>query len=144
GPRISQGWRGPLAPLAVAADHLKHGHVENVEQARRYGAIIDAQSTRLQHVVDQTLALTKLSESNGAADRPAVSVCEIVDAACDALTPTARENRVTLERHTASDLPLVSVDGDVLLRCLTNLIENALKYAASGRWIRVSTRPARH
>ena len=41
-------------------------------------------------------------------------------------------------------MPLASVDPDVLLRCLTNLIENAIKYAASGRWIHVSAQRALH
>ena len=86
---ISHELRSPLASLNVAADHLKHGHVENAEQARRYGEIIDAQSRRLRHVVDQALALTRLSHSNGASENHAVSVSEIVHAACDGLAPQA-------------------------------------------------------
>jgi two-component system phosphate regulon sensor histidine kinase PhoR len=141
---ISHELRSPLASLNVAADHLKNGHVENVEQARRYGAIIDAQSKRLRHVVDQALALTRLGHSNGVSDDHAASVSDIVDLACDGLAPQARDAGIEIQGQVASDIPLASVDHDVLLRCLTNLIENAIKYAASGGWICVSAQRALH
>jgi signal transduction histidine kinase len=139
---ISHELRSPLTSLNVASDHLKHGHVENAEQARRYGEIIDAQARRLRHVVDQALALTTHGPSNGTSNGHAVSVSEIVHAACDGLAPQASQAGIEIERRVAPDVPLASVDPDVLLRCLTNLIENSIKYAASGRWIRVSAQRA--
>jgi signal transduction histidine kinase len=141
---ISHELRSPLASLNVAADHLKKGHVENVEQGRRYGEIIDAQSRRLRHVVDQALALTRLSHSNGVRDHHAASVCDIVHVACDGFAAQARDVGIEIQRQVASDIPLASVDPDVLLRCLINLIENAIKYAASGGWIHVSAHRALH
>jgi signal transduction histidine kinase len=141
---ISHELRSPLASLNVAADHLKHGQVENAEQARRYGEIIGAQSKRLRHVVDQALALTTLGPSNGASPPQAVSIAEIIHIACEALAPQAAQAGITVERHVASDVPPAGADPDALLRCLTNLVENAIKYAASGSWIRVSARHTVH
>src|SRR5262245_8985698 len=69
---ISHELRSPLASLNVAADHLKNGHVVNAEQAGKYGEIIDAQTRRLTHVVDQALALGRPGQSNGALGRQAV------------------------------------------------------------------------
>jgi signal transduction histidine kinase len=141
---FSHELRSPLASLLVAADHLKNGHVENAQQARRYGEIIDAQSRRLQHVVDQVLALTRFNQANGVSQDHAVSVSETIHAGCDGLAAQARQAGIEIERQIASDMPLVYVDPDVLLRCLTNLIENSIKYAASGGWIRVSAHGALH
>jgi signal transduction histidine kinase len=138
---ISHELRSPLASLSVAADHLKRGHVENVDQARRYGEIIDAQSRRLSRVVDQALALTTLSQSNGISDDHA-SVSEIIHAACDGLVAQATQAGMEIERRVQSDVPRAAVDPDVLLRCLTNLIENSIKYAAAGGSIRVSAQRA--
>jgi signal transduction histidine kinase len=141
---ISHELRSPLASLNVAADHLKNGHVETAEQARRYGEIIDAQSRRLRHVVDQALALTTLSQSHNVSDGHVVSVAEIIHAACEALAPQARQAGIEIQSWVASDVPRASVDPDVLLRCLTNLIENSIKYAGAGRWIHVSAQRALH
>jgi signal transduction histidine kinase len=141
---VSHELRSPLASLSVAADHLKHGHVENAEQARRYGEIIEAQSRRLLHVVDQALALAAPGRSDGASNGHVVSVAEIVHAACDELAPQATQAGIEIQRRVASDVPLAFADPDALLRCLTNLIENSIKYAGSGGWIDVSARRVSH
>jgi signal transduction histidine kinase len=138
---ISHELRTPLASLSVAADDLKSGHVETVEQARRYGEIIDAQLRRLRQVVDQALALTKLSQSNRATCLSSLSVSEIVNAAIDAMAPRLSEAGMQIERQIAPDVPRMLADPHLLLRCLTNLIENSIKYAGSGRWILLSARP---
>jgi signal transduction histidine kinase len=43
-----------------------------------------------------------------------------------------------IEQHFAEDLPLVVTDGPALESALKNLFENALKYAARGKWLSVS------
>jgi signal transduction histidine kinase len=130
--------------LGVAADHLKNGHLGNVEQARRYGEIIEAQSRRLRHVVDQALALTSLSQSNGVPCSRAVSVAEMINASIDGLAPRIREAAIEIEWHTSPDVPMITADPDLVLRCLTNLVENSIKYAGSGGWIQVSARGGCH
>jgi signal transduction histidine kinase len=141
---ISHELRSPLASLNVAADHLKHGHVENAEGARRYGEIIEAQSRRLSHIVDQALALATLRPSNGTSKTRVVSVVEIIRSACDALAPQTAQAGIEVERCVPSDALLAYADSDALLGCLTNLLENAIKYAASGGWIQVSAQRASH
>ena len=141
---ISHELRTPLASLTVAADHLKNGHVENAAQARRYGEIIEVQSRRLRHVVDQELALTTLRESNSLPCARAVSLPEIIDAGIDSLTPSIREAGIEIECRTAPDVPMIMADPDLVARCLTNLIENSIKYAGGGGWVQVSAGTARH
>jgi signal transduction histidine kinase len=141
---ISHELRTPLASLTVAADHLKNGHVRNVEQARRYGEIIEAQSRRLRHVVDQALAVTSLSQSNELRCPRAVSVPEIIRAGIDTLAPGVSEAAIEIEWHTAPDVPMIMADPELVLRCVTNLIENSIKYAGSGGWIQISARGGRH
>jgi signal transduction histidine kinase len=43
-----------------------------------------------------------------------------------------------IEQHFVEDLPLVLTDGPALESALKNLFENALKYAARGKWLSVS------
>jgi signal transduction histidine kinase len=139
---ISHELRTPLASLRVAADDLKSGHVINVEQARRYGEIIDAQSRRLGHVVDQALALTGPT-ANSSPHLRAVSVPEIVNAAVNALASRLSEARIEVEKRMAPDVPRILADPELVLRCLTNLVENSIKYARSGGWLLLSARASR-
>jgi signal transduction histidine kinase len=139
---ISHELRTPLASLRLAADELKSVQADSLDRARHYGDIIDLQSRRLGRVVDQALALT--GAANASALRPrALSIVEIADAALEAFAPALRQAGVVVERRAAPDVPVLLADPDVVTRCLTNLIENALRYAAAGGSLVVSAQPAR-
>jgi len=45
---------------------------------------------------------------------------------------------MNLERAIHPDLPHVMGDGGAIARCLENLVSNAIKYGATGGWLRVS------
>jgi signal transduction histidine kinase len=49
-----------------------------------------------------------------------------------------------VERFIEPDLPLVSVDENLIADCVQNLLNNAAKYASSGGWVRVSAETAPH
>lgn len=140
---LSHELRTPLASLGVAADDLKSGHVEDREQARRYGEIISSELRRLGHIADQTLALTRLNRSSKPRFHRSVSVSEIVKAAMEAEASRLNDAQIKVELQIARSVPDILADPDLVLRSLTNLLENAIKYAASGRWVRLSARPER-
>lgn len=135
---ISHELRTPLASLRVAADDLMSGQVDNREQARRYGQIIDAQSRRIGHVVDQTLAFASATDPHSSPRLGPVSVADVMRAAVEGLSPTLVKAGIAVEQQLTPDLPRVVADPDLVLRCVTNLIENAIKYAASGGWVSLS------
>ena len=140
---ISHELRTPLASLRIAADDLKSGQVHSLAQARHYGEIVDAQSRRLGHVVDQALALAGATDAHDSPRFRAVSVIEIIDSAIDGLSPTLAQAKITIERRAAADLPRILADPDMLLRCLTNLIENSIKYASTGGCVFLSAQAVR-
>jgi signal transduction histidine kinase len=140
---LSHELRTPLASLGVAADDLISGHVEDREQARRYGEIISRELRRLGHIVDQALALTGLTQSCGRIFLRSVSVCEIVKKTLDGLAPRLDEAQMKAEMQIAQNVPNIVADPVLVLRSLTNLVENAIKYARSGGWVRLSARPCR-
>jgi signal transduction histidine kinase len=99
---------------------------------------------RLRRVVDQALALSTPAQSNRSPRFRRVSVPEILCAAVNGLAPLLSETKIEVERRIAPDMPEILGDPELVLRCLTNLIENAVKYAASGGWILLSARGCRH
>ena len=140
---ISHELRTPLTSLRIAADDLKRGHVTSVEEIRRYGDIIDAQSKRLAHIVDHTIALSTARHWDGLQQAQAVSLVETVTSVLDLLAKSLREAEIEVETLCDAHLPLISGDPDLVQRCVINLIENVIKYAASGKWIRLAARTRR-
>jgi signal transduction histidine kinase len=138
---ISHELRTPLASLRVAADDLKNGLVENPHEVREYGELIDSQSRRLEHMVNQALAFARSTQSETPPRLCAVSVPDTLDAVLSAMTPSAREAKTELERHIAPGIPRMLADPELAVRCVTNLVENSIKYAAQGGWISLAARP---
>jgi signal transduction histidine kinase len=64
--------------------------------------------------------------------------------ALDACGAELREAGMEVERFIEPDLPPVSVYEKAIADCVQNLIHNAVKYAASGGWLRVRAESVPH
>jgi signal transduction histidine kinase len=131
---VSHELRTPVAVIRSAAENLSHGLVDDPTRVRRYGDAIQVEARRLGEMVERVLQFAGI-ESGRAATRSPVSVTPIVDAAIDATL--AADDRLTIERHVAADLPPVLGDADLLRSAVQNLLVNAAKYGGTDRWIGV-------
>jgi signal transduction histidine kinase len=72
-----------------------------------------------------------------------VSVADVMGAAVSALSPALMHAQITVEQRIAADVSTILADPEMVVRCLTNLIENSIKYAASGGCVFLSARADR-
>ncbi|MGY3646116.1 signal transduction histidine kinase [Bradyrhizobium sp. LM4.3] len=72
------------------------------------------------------------------APTPWSDLLPIIFQVADGLEPLARERRVEVETHLPETPVMIAGDREELLRLFENLIENALKYGASGGRVVVS------
>jgi signal transduction histidine kinase len=70
-------------------------------------------------------------------ERRPLDLKSLVDGAARALAPLAAQKGVTLTVD-VPDLPPITGDGDRLLRMLTNLLDNALKFTSTGDRVHVT------
>jgi two-component system, OmpR family, phosphate regulon sensor histidine kinase PhoR len=129
--------RTPLAALSGFIETLQ-GPARNDATAReRFLGIMKAQADRMARVIQDLLSLSRIELD--AHIRPDGEV-EVVGAArqvIDGLQVLARERGVEIAINAPEEL-WVQGDRDELLRVFENLIENALKYGASGERVIVS------
>ena len=140
---ISHELRTPLASLNLAADDLKAGHVKHELDARRYGELIDKESRRLGHIVDQALALSALNQAKGPQQYQSVSLLDILHAALDSFAPRLRNAGIQVEVSAAAGASRIQAEPEPTLRCVTNLLENSIRYAGSGKLILISIHAVR-
>ena len=131
---VSHELRTPVAVIRSAAENLSHGVVGDPARVRRYGDAIQVEAKRLGEMVERVLQFAGI-ESGRAAARSPVSIAPLVDAAIDATG--AADERLTIERHVAVDLPPVLGDAETLRSAVENLLANAAKYGGADRWIGV-------
>jgi signal transduction histidine kinase len=139
---VSHELRTPLAVIRSAAQNLSAGVVHEAAQARRYGDLIEQEGRRLTGMVEQVLAYAGVSDARGLVSaRPADLGAIVTDvlAAAEPLVSAAGFEQVV---DIAPNLPPVVVDEAALRRAIDNLVTNAIKHGADGRWLGVSVRRA--
>lgn len=130
----------PLAAIRSAGQNLADGVVSTPEQVRRYGALIEREGQRLSALVGQALKLAGI-ESGARVWRPEpASVAEAVQESLADCRWLLAENGIQVETEVPAGLPEVIVDRAALGLILRNLIDNAARHAASGKWVGVRAR----
>lgn len=133
---VSHELRTPLAVIRSAAQNLSAGVVHDASQAQRYGDLIDTEGRRLTEMVEEVLEFAGIAGGRrefAVAPTDLAALTREVAASCESLTRAASfDVEVTIA---GAPLPPALVDETAYRRALTNLITNALKYGADGRWI---------
>jgi signal transduction histidine kinase len=124
---ISHDLRTPLTSIRGYAEAIIDGATPDPPRA---AGVIVAQADRLQRLIADLLQLARLESSNFDFDPSQVDPGAIVDAAASALAYAFERAHVGLERS-LEETPPVEADADRLAQIVTNLLENALKFAAT-------------
>jgi signal transduction histidine kinase len=139
---VSHELRTPLAVIRSAAQNLSAGLIADPARAKQYGELIEAEGRRLTDMVEQVLDYAGL----GGSPRPvAARLVDLSAIAADVLAacqPLATAAGVDLQAEVAPDLPAVMGDEIALRSAVENLVSNALRYGADGRWVRLTLRAA--
>jgi signal transduction histidine kinase len=139
---VSHELRTPLAVIRSAAENLADGVVEDEEKIRRYGELMRSEGRRLTEMVEQILEIAGIqSGQRGFALRP-VPVEPLVRDIVSSCSSLIERAGVTVEIDVPATLPAVLGDEPALRRVFQNLVDNAIKYGASGGWIRIAARAA--
>jgi two-component system, OmpR family, sensor histidine kinase KdpD len=136
---VSHDLRTPLAAIRAAAGNLMDPDVDwPREEWRSAARSIDAEAQRLSRLVRNMLDLGRIE---GGALRPLLELydlADLVDPLVERLRPQVLP--ATVEVAIPEDLPAVRIDAGLADHILTNLFENAARYAP-GQRIRVSAAP---
>ena len=139
---VSHELRTPLAVIRSAAQNLSAGVVHEPAQARRYGDLIEQEGRRLTDMVEQVLAYAGVSDTRGLVSARPADAGAIVGDVLAASAPLIEDAGFEQDVDIGGDLPPVMVDEGAMRRALHNLVTNALKHGADGRWLGVVVRRA--
>ena len=135
---VSHDLRTPLAAIRASAGNLMDPDVDmTTEQERAIARSIDLEAQRLSRLVRNMLDLGRIE---GGALHPSLELydlADLIDPVIERIAPGLAPSKV--EAAVPADLPAVTVDAIFVDQILTNLLENAGRYAA-GKLIRVSAK----
>ena len=130
--------RTPLAALSGFIDTLQGPAKDDAKARERFLSIMHAQATRMARLIDDLLSLSRVELSAHVRPDTSIDIVPIVRQVADGLEPLARERQVLVEIDLPENAVQIAGDREELLRLFENLIENALKYGASGGKVIVS------
>jgi two-component system phosphate regulon sensor histidine kinase PhoR len=134
---VSHELRTPLAALTGFIETLQGSARDDTAARERFLGIMQAQAWRMARLIDDLLSLSRIElRAHLRPDKP-IDLVPIVRQVADGLQTLARDRDVTIEVTSPSAPLTVLGDRDELIRLFENLIENAMKYGASGKRVEV-------
>jgi two-component system phosphate regulon sensor histidine kinase PhoR len=130
--------RTPLAALSGFIDTLQGPAKDDAKARERFLGIMHTQATRMARLIDDLLSLSRVELSAHVRPDTLIDIVPIIRQVVDGLEPLARERQVSIDIDLPETPVLIAGDREELLRVFENLIENALKYGASGGRVIVS------
>jgi len=130
--------RTPLAALSGFIDTLQGPAKDDAKARERFLGIMHTQATRMARLIDDLLSLSRVELSAHVRPDTLADIVPIIRQVADGLEPLAAERQVAIEIDLPDTPVVIAGDREELLRLFENLIENALKYGASGGKIIVS------
>lgn len=139
---VSHDLRTPLASIRAAAGGLADPAIEpDPEQVRSAARSIDQEAERLNRLVGTLLDMSRIQAGALVAEIDVIPLSELVEPAVSRMRSQLAGHPITIDLPT--DLPSVRADAMLLSQALSNLLENAARYAPPGApiSIRASDRP---
>ena len=135
---VSHELRTPLAALTGFIETLQGSAREDPAARERFLGIMQAQAWRMARLIDDLLSLSRIElRAHQRPDTP-VDLMPIVRQVTDGLQMLARDRGVTIAIAAPEQPLIVAGDRDELIRLFENLVENALKYGASGKRVDIA------
>ena len=137
---VSHELKTPLSIISMFGEMLANQRTKSPEQATEYAEIIWRESVRLGRLIDNVLDFAKIERGMGVYEFAESDVAEVVTRAIDLAARRLATAEMTLESTLEPELPMIQLDGNAFTLAVLNLIDNAIKYAADGKKIRLDLR----
>ncbi len=123
--------RSPLSNLVSSLD-LLDGMVGGNEEMRSTLDIAEHSARRMNRLISSLLDMNRLEAGQPLTAQSEHQPEDLIREAVRDIGPTAEARQHSIRTVVEGKLPLLWVDGDMIVRVLINLMENAIKFSGSG------------
>jgi two-component system phosphate regulon sensor histidine kinase PhoR len=138
---VSHELRTPLTSIQGYTETLLDGPLAD-NHVREFMEIIRKNSARMSRLTEDLLTLARVESGEQRFDMQRVSPEELLQDALESFREVARSYGVELVVENSVPAGTVGADREAIHQIFSNLIENALKYAASGKKVILGARAA--
>lgn len=128
---VSHELRSPLTAISTVLETLQGAAKDDPAAMARFLPIMSGEVKRMQNLVSDLLALSKVETNERRLPREIVVLQDAVKAAIESVRPLAERDGAEIEILMPDNPVAIRGDFDELRRVAVNLIENALRYGGS-------------
>jgi signal transduction histidine kinase len=140
---VSHELRTPLTSIIGYSEMLSEGLAGEMKPEQlEFVRTIQDKGGQLLSLIMGLLDVGKLESGTMRLTKRALTIAPVLDEVVSTLTPAARKKGVTLQLDVAPGLPFVRGDPERLRQVFVNLVENAIKFTASGGTVLLRARIA--
>ncbi|MDX6461553.1 MAG: two-component system, OmpR family, phosphate regulon sensor histidine kinase PhoR, partial [Acidobacteriaceae bacterium] len=134
---VSHELRTPLALIRLYAETLELGRISNPGKHQEYYEIIRKESERLTSLINNILDFSRIEAGKKEYSFSKTDVGDLVRTTLESYRFEIEHNGFRFEQKIANDLPPLQVDREAIARSLLNLVNNAVKYSATEKYLGV-------
>ena len=127
---VSHELKTPITSIKGFVETLRDGALADRPQAERFLEIVNRHADRLNAIIEDLLSLSRLEQTNQAAEmpRPGVQLGPIIEAAVLDCSAKAAARQITILPSCADGL-FVKAIAPLLEQAIVNLLDNAISYS---------------
>jgi two-component system phosphate regulon sensor histidine kinase PhoR len=134
---VSHELRTPVAAVRAAVETLQSGAIDDPKFAKEFVAIIERHADRLRRLVEDLLELSRIEAKELQLRPEPLALGEQCEHVVELFALAAKSKKANLSVSIAPDAGQVFADRRGLEHVLTNLVDNAIKYAGEGSSVTV-------
>jgi len=135
---VSHELRTPLALIRLYSETLELGRLPNSSKQHEYHEIIRKESERLTALINNILDFSRIEAGKKEYTFRETDVADLVRSTLESYRFEIEQNGFRLEEKIEDNLPPLQVDREAIARSLLNLVNNAVKYSVSDKYLGVS------
>ncbi len=139
---VSHELRSPITQIRLKGEALQLGLTTDEEDLRRHYDAIVHESERLSRLVDNVLDFAAIERGAKRYQMRQEDLRLLVATTGEAMRAPLAARGLALDLDIPEDLPQVEVDREAVKQVLINLLSNAAKYGAEGKWVGLRMRLA--
>ena len=136
---VSHEIRTPLALIQMYIESLEMGRVKTKEKIQEYYTVILDETQRLTGIVNKILNFSQIESGKRKYSFSEVQLDEIIVSVLKSFTLILEKKGFRTELNLSGNLPLINADRESVADILVNLIDNAIKYSDTNKYIGIQT-----
>jgi signal transduction histidine kinase len=134
---VSHELRTPLALIRLYAETLELGRIASPGKQHEYHEIIRKESERLSSLINNILDFSRIEAGKKEYNFRETDVADLVRSTLESYRFEIEQNGFQFEQKIDDNLPQLRVDREAIARSLLNLVNNAVKYSSTEKYLGV-------